>query len=154
MQLHGVLQMVDLVRGAGQRPPDVYHVQHLQGTGLQADEVLVVAAQGRGAHIVAAYVKDDAVPIQHKGGRHLRRQRQRLDAGTGKVGGYQADLLLLHQLAALGQAEVGVHHIQVQKLRSVAPGGGPDGEIQRQLAFAAAVVADQHLDVFHGSDSP
>ena len=154
MQLHGVLQVVDFLRGAGQRPPDIHHVQHLQSAGLQADKVLVIAAQGRGAHVVAAYVKDDAVPVQHEGGRHLRRQGQSLDAGAGKVGGHQTDLLLLHQLAPLGQAEVGVHHIQVQKLRSVAPGSGPDGEIQRQLAFAAAVVADQHLDVFHGSDSP
>ena len=104
--------------------------------------------------MIAADIEHDRVPIHVKRGGDLRRQGQRLDAGAGKVGGHQTDLLLLHQLAPLGQAEVGVHHIQVQKLRSVAPGSGPDGEIQRQLAFAAAVVADQHLDVFHGSDSP
>ncbi len=44
--------MVDLVRGAGQRPPDVYHVQHLRAPA-QADEVLVVAAQAGLPHVAA-----------------------------------------------------------------------------------------------------
>ena len=73
----------------------------------------MIPAQCCGAHVVAAYIEYDGVPIQHKGGRHLGRERERLDTGAGKVGGDQTDLLLLHQLAALCQTEVGVDHIQV-----------------------------------------
>ena len=150
MGLHAVLQAEQLLHRAGQGPPDVHNVQHLQRTGLEVNKILMVAAQRRGTHVVAAHVEDNGVPIQNECGRHLGREGERFDTGAGKVRGHQAYLLLLHQLAALGQTEVGVDHIQVQQLRSVAAGGRLHGEVQSQLALAAAIVADKDFYVLHG----
>lgn len=66
------------------------------------------------------------------------------------MGGDQTDLLLLHQLAALCQTEVGVDHIQIQQFRPVAAGGRLHSKIQSQFALAAAIVADEDFYVLHG----
>ena len=66
--MHALLQTEDLLHRAGQRSADVHHIQNLQRAGLQLHKVLVIATQRRGAHIVAAYVENDGVPIQNKSG--------------------------------------------------------------------------------------
>ena len=147
--LHPRLETENLLHRTSQRTADVDHIQNLQRTGLEIYKILMIAAQGCCAHVVAAHIKDDGVPIQNESRRHLGRQGKGLDAGAGEVRGDKTYLLLLHQLAPLRQAEVGVDHIQVQQLRPLAPGGGLHGEVQRQLALAAAIVADQHFNVLH-----
>ena len=49
----------------------------------------------------------------------------------------------------LGKAEIGVHHVQIQQLRAFALLRRLEGEVQRQLRFAAAVIADQNIDLLH-----
>ena len=154
MGLHPLLQTVYLFRRTGQRAADVDHIQHLKGAFRQIHEVLMITAQRRGAHIVAAYVKDHAVPIQNESGLHLGREGKRFNAGAGKVGGDQADLLLLHHLSAFRQPEIGVYHIQIDQLRALAAGSGLHGKVQRKLTFTAAVVTDQYFDFFHPLWSP
>ena len=117
MRLHTLLKTKNLLHGAGQGTADIDHIQDLQRSGLQRHKILMIAAQCGGAHIVTAHIEDDAVPIQHESGGHLGRERKRLNAGTGKIGGNQTDFLLLDHFAALGQTEVGVHHIEVKQLR-------------------------------------
>ena len=68
MSLHALLQPVDLLHRAGKRTSDIHHIQHLERARLQCHKVLMVAAQRRGAHIVAAHIENDRIPIQYKGG--------------------------------------------------------------------------------------
>ena len=74
------------------------------------DSTNMIAAQRRGTHSVAADIKYDGVPIQNERRSDLRRERQRLYAGTGVVRGNQPYFFLADHLAALRQAEVGVYH--------------------------------------------
>ena len=71
MSLHALLQTMDLIQCAGQGAADVHYVQDLQRTLGQIHKVLVVAAQRRSAHVVAANVEYHAVPIQNEGRLHL-----------------------------------------------------------------------------------
>ena len=64
--LHPLLETEDLLHRSGQGTADVDHVQHLQRAGLEICEILMVAAQGCCAHIVAAHIEDDGVPIQNE----------------------------------------------------------------------------------------
>ena len=153
MNLHLLLQVHDPLHRAGQRAADVHHVQNLQRAGLQRHEILMIAAQSRRADGIAADVKDDRVPVHREGGGHLGRQRQGLDAGVCKVRRNQADLLHLNLLAALGQAEIGVDHVQVQQLGPLAAGRRLKGKVQGQLGFAAAVIPDQDHHFFHTGTS-
>ena len=61
---------------------------------------------------------------------------------------------LLDELAALGETEVGIDHIEVDQLRPVAAGRGLHGEVQRQLTLAAAVVADHDIYLFQNDAPP
>ena len=149
MRLHPLLQVQHLFEGARERAADVDDVQYLQRALWEGGKVAVIAAERCCADIVTADVKDDTVPVQSKRGGHLGRERERLDAGAGEVRRNEPDFLLLDELAALGETEVGIDHIEVDQLRPVAAGRGLHGEVQRQLTLAAAVVADEHLDVFH-----
>ena len=91
------------------------------------------APQRGGADCVAADIKDDRVPVHRESGLDFRRKRERLDAGVCEVRRDQADFLHLHLLAALGQAEVGVDHIQVQQFGALAALRGPERKVQRQF---------------------
>ena len=108
----------------------------------------MVAAQSRGADRVAAHVEDDRVPVHGECRGHLSRERERFDAGAGKIRGDQPDLLHIYHAAMLGQTEVGVHHIEVQQLRAFPRAGRLHGKIQGKLGLAASVIADEHENLF------
>ena len=153
MNLHLFLQADDLFHRAGQRAADIHHVQDLQRAVLQRHEVLMIATQRRGPDGIAADVKDDRIPVHGEGRGHLSRQGQGLDARVCEVRRHQADFLHLNLFAALGQAEIGVDHIQIQQLGPLAAGGSLEGKVQCQLGFAAAVISDQDHHFFHAGTS-
>ena len=116
-----------------------YNVEYRVHTRFQesANGVLTnladVYSYGGGAHGITADVKDNRVPVHRKSGLDFRRKRERLDAGVCEVRRDQADFLHLHLLAALGQAEVGVHHVQVQQFGALTALCRPKCKVQRQF---------------------
>ena len=156
MDLHLLLQVDDLLHRAGERTADVDHVQNLQllrAHGHEVLKVLVIAAERRGADGVAADVKHDGVPVHGKCRSDLRRQGQRLHAGAGIVRGDETDLFLLHELAALSQAEVGIDQVQVNEF-CLSGFSRFKSKIQRKLTLAAAVVADHNVYLFQNNAPP
>ena len=156
MDLHLLLQVDDLLHRAGERTADVDHVQNLQllrAHGHKVLKVLIIAAECRGADGVAADVKHNGVPVHGKCRSDLRRQGQRLHAGAGIVRRDETDLFLLHELAALSQAEVGIDQVEVNEF-CLSGFSRFKSKIQRKLTLAAAVVADHYIYLFQNNAPP
>ncbi|MFR5420526.1 MAG: hypothetical protein ACLTG4_00270 [Oscillospiraceae bacterium] len=156
MDLHLLLQVDDLLHRAGERTADVDHVQNLQllrAHGHKVLKVLIIAAECRGTDGVAADVKHNGVPVHGKCRSDLRRQGQRLHAGAGIVRRDETDLFLLHELAALSQAEVGIDQIEVNEF-CLSGFSRFKSKIQRKLTLAAAVVADHNIYLFQNDAPP
>ena len=103
--------------------------------------------------MIAADIEHDRVPIHVKRGGDLRRQGQRLDAGAGIVRGDETNLFLLHELAALSQAEVSIDQVQVNEF-CLSGFSRFKSKIQRKLTLAAAVVADHNVYLFQNKAPP
>ena len=101
------------------------------------------------ADIIAADVEHDRIPLKDKGRRDFRRKRERFDARARIVRRYKSYLLLLDHLSALSKSEICVDHIKVYKLRPVSASCGLHRKVERKLAFAAAVVADEDFNILH-----
>ena len=149
MPLHALHEVDEPFGRPGHGPTGVYNIEHGEAALGQRVEVLAVPAQGRGPGGVAAHVKDDGVPVKGKGGRDLRGQGERLDAGVDEVRGDKAYLLGLDESAAVCQTEIGVDHIQVEQLDLLALVCSLKGKVERELGLARAVIADENYDLFH-----
>ena len=156
MDLHLLLQVDDLLHRAGERTADIDHVQDLQllrSHGHEVLKVLIITAERRGTDGVAADVEHDGVPVHGKCRSDLRRQGQRLHAGAGIVWRDETDLFLLHELAALCQAEVGIDQVEVNEF-CLSGFSRFKSKIQRKLTLAAAVVADHDIYLFQNNAPP
>ena len=156
MDLHLLLQSNDLVHRAGERAADIDHVQDLQllrAHGHEVLKVLIIAAEGRGTDGVTADVEHDGVPVHGKCRSDLCRQGQRLHAGAGIVRRDETNLFLLHELAALRQAEVGIDQVQVNEF-CLSGFSRFKSKIQRKLTLAAAVVANHDIYLFQNDAPP
>ena len=105
------------------------------------------------ADIIAADVEHDGVPVHGKCRSDLCRQGQRLHAGAGIVRRDETNLFLLHELAALRQAEVGIDQVQVNEF-CLSGFSRFKSKIQRKLTLAAAVVADHDIYLFQNDAPP
>ena len=156
MDLHLLLQVDDLLHRAGKRAADIDDIQDLQlfrAHGHEVLKVLVITAERGRTDGIAADVEHDGVPVHGKCRSDLRRQRQRLHAGAGIVRGDETDLFLLHELAALSQAEVSIDQVQVNEF-CLSGFSRFKSKIQRKLTLAAAVVADHNVYLFQNKAPP
>ena len=149
MLSHAVLKSYELLNRARERSADIDDIQDLKLIIGHIVKIGLISAERRCADIVAADIKDDRVPIKNESGSDLGGKRKRLDTRAGVVRGNESYLLLLDKLAALGQAEVCVDHIKVDKLGALTSCRCLNCEVQRKFTLATAVVSYKDFYFLH-----
>ena len=141
--LHLAHELHDLLRRLRHRAEHVHNVPHLKLLRLQRGKIAVIPPERHRARRVAADVEHDEIPVLREGRGHRGGHVARRQPLSGEGRGHDVYLVLLQQLDAVGHAEIVVDLVEVDDLRAFAARCGADRDIQRDLRFAGAVVADK-----------